>query len=64
MDGEIPDGLRSDDEEKSAEVRVNREARVMRYKENMLKRLYNKKMQYEVCKLNAEKRPRPKVGQS
>ena len=55
MDGEIPDGLCSDDEEKSAEVRVNREARVMRYKE---------KMQYEVCKLNAEKGPRLKVGQS
>ena len=35
---------------KIEEVRDHREARVMRYKEKRLKRLYNKQIQYEVCK--------------
>ena len=59
----VPDGLGSGSEEKMAEARDYREARVMRYKEKRLKRLYNKKIRYEVRKLNAEKRPRLKVGQ-
>nr|BAS25704.1 gentian CONSTANS-like16 homolog [Gentiana triflora] len=37
-----------------------REARVLRYKEKRRKRLFAKKIRYEVRKLNAEKRPRLK----
>ncbi|KAF8408355.1 hypothetical protein HHK36_007504 [Tetracentron sinense] len=37
-----------------------REARVMRYKEKRLSRLFSKKIRYEIRKLNAQKRPRMK----
>ncbi|KAH9313520.1 hypothetical protein KI387_022147, partial [Taxus chinensis] len=37
-----------------------REARVLRYREKRLTRLFSKKIRYEVRKLNAEKRPRMK----
>lgn len=37
-----------------------REARVSRYREKRRKRLFSKKIRYEVRKLNAEKRPRMK----
>ncbi|XP_078441285.1 uncharacterized protein LOC144711229 [Wolffia australiana] len=37
-----------------------REARVMRYREKRRRRLYNKRIRYEVRKVNAEKRPRIK----
>lgn len=39
-----------------------REARVLRYKEKRRTRLFSKKIRYEVRKLNAERRPRMKVG--
>jgi len=37
-----------------------REARVLRYREKRRKRLFSKKIRYEVRKKNAEKRPRMK----
>ncbi|XP_047159733.1 zinc finger protein CONSTANS-LIKE 16-like [Vigna umbellata] len=37
-----------------------REARVLRYREKRRKRLFSKKVRYEVRKMNAEKRPRMK----
>lgn len=37
-----------------------REARVLRYREKRRRRLFCKKIRYEVRKLNAEKRPRIK----
>ena len=37
-----------------------REARVSRYREKRRRRLFSKKIRYEVRKLNAEKRPRMK----
>lgn len=49
-------------EEKPVELREDREARVMRYREKRRRRLYNKRIRYEVRKLNAEKRPRVKVS--
>ena len=56
------DGLGINDDEKTKEVRDKREARVMRYMEKMLKRLYNNKIIYEVHKLDAAKHSRLKVG--
>ncbi|CAA7400723.1 unnamed protein product [Spirodela intermedia] len=58
----VPDGGGSDaaGEEKPVELREDRVARVMRYKEKRRRRLYEKRIRYEVRKLNAEKRPRIK----
>ncbi|MQL86643.1 hypothetical protein Taro_019177 [Colocasia esculenta] len=49
-----------DDRAAAAVVREDREARVMRYKEKRRRRLFSKRIRYEVRKLNAEKRPRLK----
>lgn len=37
-----------------------RQAKVLRYREKRRRRLFSKKIRYEVRKLNAEKRPRIK----
>lgn len=44
----------------SAMPEGGREARVSRYREKRRKRLFSKKIRYEVRKLNAEKKPRMK----
>jgi hypothetical protein len=44
------------------DVVVGRQARVLRYKEKRLTRLFSKTIRYQVRKLNAERRPRMKVS--
>ncbi|CAK9865818.1 unnamed protein product [Sphagnum jensenii] len=44
----------------AAAAEVGRQARVLRYKEKRLTRLFSKTIRYEVRKLNAERRPRMK----
>lgn len=41
-------------------VDEGRQARVLRYREKRRRRLFSKKIRYQVRKLNAEKRPRIK----
>ena len=40
----------------------DRKERVLRYREKRRNRLFSKKVRYEVRKINAERRPRIKVG--
>ncbi|XP_023546475.1 zinc finger protein CONSTANS-LIKE 16-like [Cucurbita pepo subsp. pepo] len=55
--GEVSGGIRR---QAAAGVEGEREARVSRYREKRRTRLFEKKIRYEVRKLNAEKRPRMK----
>lgn len=46
----------------SLKRKIQREASVLRYKQKRENRLFSKRIRYQVRKLNAEKRPRMKVG--
>ncbi|KAF2545583.1 hypothetical protein F2Q70_00021920 [Brassica cretica] len=52
----VPPGI----EEKNVSNRSEREARVWRYRDKRKNRLFEKKIRYEVRKVNADKRPRMK----
>ncbi|KAG7594547.1 CCT domain [Arabidopsis thaliana x Arabidopsis arenosa] len=52
----VPPGI----EEKRVSNRTEREARVWRYRDKRKNRLFEKKIRYEVRKVNADKRPRMK----
>ncbi|CAA7048251.1 unnamed protein product [Microthlaspi erraticum] len=52
----VPPGI----EEKNISSRSEREARVWRYRDKKKNRLFEKKIRYEVRKVNADKRPRMK----
>nr|UOF76507.1 CONSTANS-like protein [Olimarabidopsis pumila] len=53
----VPPGI---EEEKRVSSRSEREARVWRYRDKKKNRLFEKKIRYEVRKVNADKRPRMK----
>ena len=54
--------LQPDGQDHLHAVPLNREARVLRYKEKRQSRLYSKTIRYEVRKMNADRRPRVKVS--